>query len=469
VSLQSLQFFAFLLTVVLVNQALLPRPLWRKGFLLAASYYFYALWDWRVVGVLAGITAINFVAGRRVARSQHAAARRAWLIAASALSLGILALAKYADFFVASFSALLAALGWRSDPALLNLLLPIGISFFTFQSLSYVFDVYRREMRACDDVLDFALFVAFFATLLAGPITRARMLLPQLAAMPPTSSSQAESGLVLVARGFVRKLAFADVLAAHLVDPAFADPSRYSSLFLLVALYAYSFQIYMDVAGYTDIARGMARLVGLELPTNFDRPYLARSVSSFWQRWHISVSSFFRDYLFFGLGGSRHGNVYRNVMLTFLAIGLWHGAGWNFVAYGAAHGGVVCLERWWRQRGRTISVAPAGWSHAFGVAATFHFIVLSRILFRAGDLNSAKAYALAMLHSDATLTRFDAVGIAALALAALAHVLPARWSQLTVSRFASLPAMAQAAAFTVAILALAAISTSQPGFVYFRF
>ena len=274
----------------------------------------------------------------------------------------------------------------------------------------------RREIPACRDVVGFALFVAFFPTILAGPITRAKTLLPQLAAMAPTSANQAESGLVLVARGFVRKLAFADVLAAHLVDPAFADPSRYSSFFLLVALYAYSFQIYMDVAGYTDIARGMARLVGFELPINFDRPYLARSVSNFWQRWHISVSSFFRDYLFFGLGGSRRGNVYVNLMLTFLAIGLWHGAGWNFVAYGAAHGIVVCLERLVAAtRAHHILGLPAGWSYALGVAATFHFIVLSRILFRAGDIDSAKAYAAAMLHSDATLTRFDAIGLTALA------------------------------------------------------
>jgi D-alanyl-lipoteichoic acid acyltransferase DltB (MBOAT superfamily) len=469
VSLQSLQFFAFLLTVVLVNQALVPRPVWRKGFLLAASYYFYALWDWRVLGVLLGITAINFVAGRCIAESEHVRVRRAWLVVASALSLSILALAKYANFFVASGSAFLGALGWHSDPALLNMLLPIGISFFTFQSLSYVFDVYRRQIPACTEVLDFALFVAFFATILAGPITRGKMLLPQLAAMPPTSSSQAESGLVLVARGFIRKLAFADVLAAHLVDPAFADPSRYSSFFLLVALYAYSFQIYMDVAGYTDIARGMARLVGFELPSNFDRPYLARSVSNFWQRWHMSVSSFFRDYLFFGLGGSRRGNVYLNLMLTFLAIGLWHGAGWNFVAYGAAHGSVVCLERWWRQRERPILGLPPAWSYALGVAATFHFIVLSRILFRAGDIDSARAYADALLHSDATLTRFDVISVTVLALAALAHVLPARWSELTLGRFARLPTVAQAAAFTMAILVLAAVSTSQPGFVYFRF
>jgi D-alanyl-lipoteichoic acid acyltransferase DltB (MBOAT superfamily) len=469
VSLQSLQFFAFLLAVVLVNQALLAHPFWRKRFLLAASYYFYALWDWRVVAVLLAITAINFVAGRCIARSEQAAARRAWLIAASTSSLGIVALAKYANFFVASFSALLAALGWRSEPALLNLLLPIGISFFTFQSLSYVFDVYRREQQACTDAVDFALFVAFFPTILAGPITRVRTLLPQLAAMPPTSSTQAEAGLVLIARGFVRKLAFADVLAAHLVDPAFADPSRYSPLFLLVALYAYSFQIYMDVAGYTDIARGMARLVGFELPINFDRPYLARSVSNFWQRWHISVSSFFRDYVFFGLGGSRQGNVYLNLMLTFLAIGLWHGAGWNFVAYGAAHGIVVCVERWWRQRDRTILGLPTGWSQALSVAATFHFIVLSRILFRAGDIDSAKAYAVALLYSDAALTRFDAIGIAALALAALAHMLPASWAELTIGRFARLPTIAQAATFTVVIVVLAAVSTSQSGFVYFRF
>jgi D-alanyl-lipoteichoic acid acyltransferase DltB (MBOAT superfamily) len=213
----------------------------------------------------------------------------------------------------------------------------------------------------------------------------------------------------------------------------------------------------------------MARLIGFELPINFDRPYLARSVSNFWQRWHISVSSFFRDYLFFGLGGSRHGNVYFNLMLTFLAIGLWHGAGWNFVAYGAAHGTVVCLERWWRKHDYAFFALPTGWSRALSVAATFHFIVLSRILFRAGDLESAKDYASAMLHSSATLTRFDVISVSVLVLAALLHLVPARWSELTLVRFARMPTLAQAAAFTMAVLVLAAVSTSQPGFVYFRF
>ena len=470
-SLQSLQFFVFMALVFGVTQALRSRPVSRKRFLLVASYAFYSLWDWRVVGVLLLMTAVNFVAAKRIEASTSPRERRAWLAVAATVCLGLLALAKYANFFLASLSALLAMFGLHADIALLNVLLPIGISFFTFQSLSYVFDVFRRVQSPCPEVIDFALFVAFFPTLLAGPVTRARWLLPQIATMAPASASQAESGLALLARGFVRKIAFADVLAAHLVDPAFADPSAFSPWFLAVALYAYSFQIYMDVAGYTDIARGMARLIGFELPLNFDRPYLSRSVSNFWQRWHISVSSFFRDYLFFGLGGSRSGNVYRNLMLTFLAIGLWHGAGWNFIAYGAAHGSAVCLERWWRNRHPGPAMASTAVSRVpwLGVAATFHFVVISRILFRAGDLDAARAYATAMTRFGAGTMPFDALGLSVLALALAAHLVPRHWADLSLERFQRLPALAQAAGLTVAIYVLAALTTSQPSFVYFQF
>lgn len=470
-SLQSLQFFTFLALVFLVTQSLRSRPQSRKHFLLAASYVFYALWDWRVVGVLLLLTAVNFVAARGIAASESPRMRQAWLAVAMAVCLGLLALAKYANFFLASLAAALARFGLHPDFALLNVLLPIGISFFTFQSLSYVFDVFRRVQPPCTDAIDFALFVAFFPTLLAGPVTRAHWLLPQIAAMAPATAAQTESGLALLARGFVRKVAFADVLAAHLVDPAFADPNAFSPWFLAVALYAYSFQIYMDVAGYTDIARGMARLIGFELPINFDRPYLSQSVSNFWQRWHISVSSFFRDYLFFGLGGSRRGNVYRNLMLTFLAIGLWHGAGWNFVAYGAAHGSVVCLERWWRghRAANPRAGAMPAWAPWVAVLATFHFVVMSRVLFRAGDLEAARAYVAAMTHVGAGVSPFDALGLSVLTLAVVAHLVPRPWAEESLARFQRLPAIAQASALTVAIYVLAALASSQPSFIYFQF
>ena len=425
-SLHSLHFFVFLAAVFGLSQALRRQASWRKQMLLAASYYFYMCWDWRFAALLLLISAVTYIAGARIGSTTDAGQKRAWLVAAAVLCLATLALAKFADFFVAGLAALLDSNGLHIDPRLLQIALPLGISFYTFQSLSYVIDVHRGQQAPCTRFADFALFVAFFPTLLAGPVTRAHVLLPQIEKAAPAEPTQVESGWVLILRGFVRKMAFADVLAAHLVDPAFANPSIYTPVFLLIALYAYSMQIYMDVAGYTDIARGMARMLGFDLPVNFNRPYQATSVSAFWQRWHITVSSFFRDYLFIGLGGSRYGNVYLNLMITFIAIGIWHGAGWTFLIYGTIHGSVVCFERWWRKGHGVSSVAnPAYWRTTIQIALTFHIVSFSRIFFRSADLSSARQYGEALLNfSGGGIAPFDGVGLAILGLAAVLHCVP---------------------------------------------
>ena len=471
-SFHSLQFFVFLAAVFGLDQLLRGRASARKRMLLAASYYFYMCWDWRFAGLLLLTTVATYVAAQRVAAARTPARRRTWLVLAVALCLGALGTAKYADFFIANLAALLGLLGWHVDLQLLNVVLPVGISFYTFQSLSYVIDVYRGKQAPCPRFGDYALFVAFFPTLLAGPITRARELLPQIGAATPSTPQQVESGWALILRGFIRKMAFADLLAAHLVDPAFANPANYSSLFLLVALYAYSLQIYMDVAGYTDIARGMARMVGFELPRNFDRPYLSPSVSAFWQRWHMTVSQFFRDYLFIGLGGSRHGNVYANLMLTFVAIGLWHGAGWNFVLYGVVHGSVVCIERWRRtsRAGAPAALAPAAWRLMLPILLTFHIVALSRILFRSPNLGEAASFAGALLdvHRPAAAP-FDAVGLAALALAIGAHLLSPGWADRVMTRFLRWPVAAQAMSVVATTYLLIALSSHQSAFAYFHF
>ncbi len=403
----SFHFLVFLAVIVGLNWRLSGHPGARKWALLAGSYYFYAAWDWRFASLLVVLTAANYTAGRGIAQSQATAARRAWLAFALLVSLGTLAAFKFADFYIAELRLLLQSLGLVGDGSLLQLILPLGISFFTFQSLSYVLDIYRRQQEACRDWRDFALFVAFFPTVLAGPITRAKQLLPQLEKLDPPNPLVMEEGFALILRGAVKKIMFADVLATQIVGPAFADPTNFSSAFLLVALYAYTFQIYMDVSGYTDIARGAAALCGIRLPENFNRPYVAATVSNFWQRWHISMSSFFRDYLYFGLGGTKRGNVYLNLMLTFLAIGIWHGAGWNFVVYGLIHGGVVCLERvhrsWRESKGLQPEVTSGvGWLLA--VMLTFHIVVFSRVLFRAPDLDSAMAYMRQLLTSGSSHT-----------------------------------------------------------------
>jgi D-alanyl-lipoteichoic acid acyltransferase DltB (MBOAT superfamily) len=468
-SFSSLHFFLFLTLMVGACHALRHRWDARKNLLLAASYYFYACWDWRFLGLLVVITAVNFWTGRRIAAARDRRGRRAWLGVSLAVCLGILGYFKYAHFFVDSLVQLLQRLGLHADVALIDVLLPVGISFYTFQSLSYVLDIYRRVQQPTHDLRDFALFVAFFPTLLAGPVTRARDLLPQLAHEAAAKEGGVEQGLALVLRGLIKKVAFADVLARHMVDPAFAAPGEFSPVFLLLALYAYTFQMYMDVSGYTDIARGAAAMCGFELPRNFDRPYIATTVSNFWQRWHISVSSYFRDYIFYPMGGSRHGNAYLNLMVTFLVIGLWHGGSWNFLLYGALHGGMVCFDRWVRQgreAGRAgLPVLPT-W---LAVALTFHFIAFSRILFRSPDLQAASAYLQAMTNFSQHAAHWTPLSLLALATAALLHWAWPQTGRRLVAGVAALSPAWQGLCIAGLVYSLLAIAGGEAQFVYFGF
>lgn len=471
-SFQSLHFLLFVCVVFALNRHFLHRLDARKNVLLAASYYFYMCWDWRYAALLLLMSAVNFVAGRKIEDSRSERGRKLWLALALALSLGVLAYFKYANFFIGSAARLLASFGLEADLPLLQLLLPVGISFFTFQSLSYTLDIFRGRERASDSFRDFALFVAFFPTVLSGPITRARQFLPQLEEPLPDSRERAEEGLVLIIRGFVKKMAFADVLAVHLVNPAFAAPTEYSPLFLLVAVYAFSFQLYMDLSGYTDIARGVAKLLGFELPLNFDRPYQAVSVSNFWQRWHTSMSGFFRDYLYFGIGGSKHGNVYLNLYITFVAIGFWHGAGWNFIVYGLIHGSCVCFDRWRRGRRQAqgLPAEPDGLAaRLVAIVLTFQVVALSRILFRAPDLASAGAYVAAMLRPVSEHAPFTAVGIATLLVAVLLHYLPTNLFGLAARGYLRAPVVLQGGALAGLALALLALSPGAASFIYFQF
>lgn len=467
---QSFHFLVFFLAVLALNRALMQHAQARKYMLLLANYYFYMCWDARFCAVLVGITLVNHVAARRIAQAQEPRDRKRWLLLALAFSLGVLAYFKYANFLLESTFALARSLHLPVNEPLLRIVQPVGISFFTFQALSYTLDVYRRQQPASNSLLDYALFVSFFPTLLSGPITRAREFLPQLGAMHTAhpQDAQASEGLVLILRGLVKKVLFADLIAVHIVNPAFASPGSYSPAFLLLALYGYTLQIYMDLSGYTDIARGVAKTLGFELPRNFDRPYLASTLSNFWQRWHISMSSFFRDYLFFSLGGSRHGNVYRNLMLTFVAIGAWHGAGWNFVLYGALHGGLVCLERARRDR-RTTSSNTGIWPMLWGVLFTFHFVVLTRLLFRADDLSSAGQYLQAAIAGTGTLAPFAPLAMAAMVFSTLLHLVPARLSEQGVKRLSALPPIMLGALIVAVVLGLEAVSSGEAPFIYFEF
>ncbi|MCZ6508265.1 MAG: MBOAT family protein [Acidobacteria bacterium] len=376
---------AFFAVVFAVHWSL-RRARWRKLWLLAASYAFYAGWDWRFLGLILTSTTIDFIAGRRMEASLEDGVRRRWLIASVVANLGILGLFKYWDFFAESGAAFLAFLGLPVTPSTLKLILPIGISFYTFQTLSYTIDVYRRQLSATDRIVDFALFVAFFPQLVAGPIVRAAELLPQLAENRRFAAVPVKACLTLFLIGYVKKACLADNLAS-LVDPVFAHPEAAAASSLWLAMFLYGAQIFCDFSGYSDMAIATAGLLGYRLPLNFDAPYIAASVTEFWRRWHISLSSWFRDYLYIPLGGNSgsRARTYANLGLVFLLCGLWHGASWNFVIWGLIHGSYLVGERLLGLR------TASGW-RALRLSVTTLLVMLAWVPFRSPTLEQAGIY-----------------------------------------------------------------------------
>ena len=301
-NLAGLEFLTFTILVYLLWRFAMPSNNARKNLLLVASYAFYCTWDARFLGVLLGITFFQWLVGRRIYNAVTPGTKRAWVIISVLLGLGCLAYFKYAGFFLEGLVKLLTHLGLTGAEPLARIAAPIGISFYTFQSLTYTIDIYRGRAQPTRSLRDFALFISFFPHVTSGPIARAGILIPQLEKDSGRVKEIDSQAIFLILRGLIKKIAFADVLAAQFVTPAFSHPGVWSSWFLVVTIVAYSFQVYMDLSGYTDIARGIARCFGYDLMINFNRPYLARTVSNFWQRWHISMSGFFREYLYWPMG-----------------------------------------------------------------------------------------------------------------------------------------------------------------------
>jgi len=348
----SLQFVWFFLAVYALYR-LLPAFLSEErahraqnGLLLVASYYFYAAWDYRFLALLAASTVVDYTCGRLLASTTDARWRRMLIVLSIGFNLTLLGFFKYFNFFAVNLQALFAAIGWHLDFVTLRVLLPIGISFYTFVTMSYVIDVYRREIEPTRNFVDFAVFLAYFPHLVAGPILRAKTLLPQIARPRRITSEQMRHGLWLIAWGFFQKIFVADNLAP-LASHVFAPAAHPSGVNLLLGLYAFAFQIYGDFAGYSNIARGTSKLMGIELIENFRFPYLVVTPQSFWRHWHISLSSWLRDYLYIPLGGNR-GSAWqtrRNLLITMILGGLWHGAAWTFVLWGVYQGVLLVLYR----------------------------------------------------------------------------------------------------------------------------
>lgn len=408
-SFASWAFAAFLPIVVGVHRLLRGRQ--RIYFLLAASYVFYGAWDFRFLSLIVISTLTDFWVSRGMERSSKVQRRRLLWISL-AVNLGVLGFFKYWGFFVESAGALLARVGLEPNLPVLRVILPVGISFYTFQTLAYTIDVYRGRIPASNDLAVFGLFVAYFPQLVAGPIERAERLLPQLADTNRVGSrDDLAAGAWLVGRGLFRKIAIADGVAPF-VQTAFADPSAQGRLGLIVGAIGFAIQIYGDFAGYTDIARGSARLMGVTLVENFRQPYAARSITEFWRRWHMSLSAWLRDYLYIPLGGNRLGRrrTYVNLMVTMLLGGLWHGAAWTFVLWGALHGVYLAVERW-IGRDRIARRGPL-W-----VPITATLVTLTWIPFRAPDISAAGTYVSGLLASSGgsvSASAFSVVLLAAL-------------------------------------------------------
>jgi alginate O-acetyltransferase complex protein AlgI len=386
----TLEFAIFFALVLPATWALNRHPRAWRWLLLVASYVFYGWWDWRFLGLIGASTVVNRWLGAALHRAEDPKRRLRLVQAAAAVNLGTLGFFKYYGFFVLSLEGALRGLGLEVSLPLLEIVLPVGISFFTFQAMSYVIDIYRRQLAPAP-LLDFAVYLALFPQLVAGPIVRASELLPQFNEDRDPDAIPTGRAFRLIAGGLLKKVVIADVLARSIVDPVFATPALYEGPEILLGVYGYAVQIYCDFSAYSDIAIGVALLMGLRFPDNFDDPYRARSLQDFWRRWHMTLSRWLRDYLYISLGGNRGGRLktYRNLALTMLLGGLWHGASWMFVIWGALHGGYLALERWlgeqgWYRAGRGEG-ALVPWLERLWI---FHLVCLAWIFFRAQSMDA---------------------------------------------------------------------------------
>jgi len=440
---------------------------WRKLLLLVASWAFYGAWDWRFVPLLIVSALLNWGFAGLIAGSNDAQVRKWLLLGGVAINLSILAFFKYFDFLAEPVSDALALSGFEQDSALMQVILPVGVSFFTFQGISYVVDVHKRRVPPAR-LIDILLLMAFFPHLVAGPVVRAADLVPQFQAKPVLNRGMVSMGLLLIVWGLFKKAVIASELATQFVDPVFQAPAAHSSLDLILAAYGYAVQIYCDFSAYSDMAIGVAALLGYRFPRNFDRPYRSESLQEFWRRWHISLSRWLRDYLYIdALGGNRGGKVYRNLMITMVLGGLWHGAAWTFVIWGALHGGALAFERWWSRASFTKGVTIPRWAR---IVLTFHVVTLGWIFFRSASFGDAIAYLGGIFAPQGDAVTVTPLVLALIVLGLAIHALP--WDAMTrfAERIRNLPAPALAMGLALVMLVIDAMRYEGVApFIYFRF
>jgi len=465
-------FTIFFLVVLPLSWLLMPRGERWRPFIIAASYVFYSAWDWRFVFLLAASTVWNQQFALAIYRREDARARKRLLFAAVAGNVALLGYFKYYDFFVTSTNNLFALAGVDVPVETRSIILPVGISFFTFMAISYLVDVYRGDFRPTS-FGKFAAYLSFFPHLVAGPIVRPGELVPQLDTPRDPRYLDTSRAFFLIATGLFMKVVVANYLAANIVDQVFGAPGQHSSLEVLVGVYAYAVQIYADFFGYTNIAIGIALLLGFRFPQNFDAPYTATSIADFWRRWHMTLSRWLRDYVYIPLGGNRGGRLftYRNLMLTMLIGGLWHGAGWTFVAWGAIHGTALVAERWWTGRPGRVERLPTRWRRGAQRFVTFQVVCFAWIFFRADSFADARDVLAQLFTAWGEPSPLVTSGVlAAIAVGIGSQYLPRRLPLVLMARFSRLPVPAQAAVLSLALLATHAMGPEGVApFIYFQF
>ena len=502
----SFEFALFLAVVVCVYTALRANLRVQNIWLLIASYCFYGLWDWRFLTLIAFSTTVDYLIALRIDKLQSATGQPAHdqqgdkasdatkagsegaadvrhnpvakrlLLISLACNLGLLGIFKYFNFFVDSFVVLGAQIGLNLDTPALRLLPPVGISFYTFQSMAYSIDVYRRQLKPERNFLTFALFISYFPQLVAGPIERANRLLPQFQQPRQINVDCVKSALVLILIGLFKKVVIADN-AGVAVNRIFSDIESQGSLTLIAGGILFTLQIYGDFSGYSNMARGMSRLLGIRLVENFKTPYLSTNISEFWRRWHISLSQWLRDYLYIPLGGSHDGEwrTHRNLMLTMILGGLWHGAAWTYVIWGALNGGYLVIHRWWQQRRKTTfdNAEQSAiyriicWTLAVGL--TYTCVMVAFVVFRAESLADVIDYVEGVLALRGGLPLRDAMLISILValLAPLELIQYTHKDKLLAVRELVLPV--RATVYLLLVLSLLLASSTDIPFIYFQF
>ena len=464
------KYWLFLTIVFFIYWSAARRRNLRVIVILLASYYFYALWNPTFVPLLFALSSIDFLTARGISLTTNIRLRRGLLVISIITDVGTLIVFKYFNFFSTSATALLELLHCQTRSFLIeDLVIPLGLSFLTFRSLSYVIDVYRKTMPATNRYLDYLAFVAFFPTLIAGPVVRAKELLPQFS-QSEIQNNQGVEAVFLILVGLVKKVAIADVIGMNLVDRVFDQPQLYSSLETLVAVYGYALQIYRDFSGYSDIAIGSAMLLGFKLPDNFNSPYRAQNLRDFWKRWHITLSNWLFDYVYLSIGGlrKRRLNLYRNLFLTFLIGGLWHGASWTFVIWGALHGAGLSLNHWWSARHKSQSIRPQ-WRKILYTIATFHFVCLTWIVFRSQTLSEFFEVLKRLGAFQFSAANLPTSLLLLLVLGFASHFAPTRLTTRFRDAWSWLPAPAQAVVVLSIAFGLYYVSGTEVQFIYGNF